>query len=53
MQINSFTHFRAVSILFIVASHSYGAAGMKLDNLFDMSIKNLLSVCPVLSKAFM
>ena len=43
MQINSFNHFRAVSIIFIVAGHSYGAVGMESDNLFDMSIKNLVT----------
>jgi surface polysaccharide O-acyltransferase-like enzyme len=42
MQINSFNHFRAISIIFIVAGHSFGTVGMEIDNLFDISIKNLV-----------
>jgi surface polysaccharide O-acyltransferase-like enzyme len=41
MQINSFNHFRAVSIIFIVAGHSLGTVGMEIDSLFDMTIQNL------------
>jgi surface polysaccharide O-acyltransferase-like enzyme len=43
MLINSFNHFRAVAIIFIIAGHSFGAAGMEFNTLLDVSIKNIIT----------
>ena len=43
MQVNSFTHFRAIAILFIIAGHSFNIAGMEFNTLFDVFIKNIIS----------
>lgn len=43
MLVNSFNHFRAISILFIIAGHSFWVNGMKFDSIFDTTIKNLIS----------
>jgi len=42
MQINSFNHFRAIAILFIIAGHSFIPVGMVFDNLFEVSLNNLI-----------
>lgn len=42
MQINSFNHFRAIAILFIIAGHSF-SAGMESNTLFDVSIRNIIA----------
>jgi len=41
--INSFNHFRAIAIIFIVAGHSLGITGMKSDTVLFGTIKNLLT----------
>jgi surface polysaccharide O-acyltransferase-like enzyme len=42
MRINAINHFRAVSIVFIVAGHSFYTVGMEIDSLLDITIKNLV-----------
>ncbi|NOQ81087.1 MAG: acyltransferase family protein [Methylophaga sp.] len=43
MQLNSFNHFRAIAIIFIIAGHSYDLVGMEIGGLFDNSIRNLIT----------
>ena len=43
MYLHSFSHFRGIAILFVVASHCYGFAGLKLDSLFENSIGNIIT----------
>lgn len=43
MQVNSFNHFRAIAILFIIAGHSYGANGIKFDSIIDVTIQNIIT----------
>jgi surface polysaccharide O-acyltransferase-like enzyme len=43
MQINSFNHFRAIAIIFIIAGHSFGSVGMEFNTLLDVSIKNIIT----------
>jgi len=43
MLVNSFNHFRAISILFIIAGHSFGVNGMEFDSVFNTTIQNLIS----------
>ena len=42
MQINSFNHFRAIAIIFIIAGHSFGIVGMEFDTLLEASIRNII-----------
>ncbi|MCE2572807.1 acyltransferase family protein [Motilimonas eburnea] len=41
--LNSFNHFRAIAIIFIVAGHSFYVNGMVFDSFFSILIKNLIS----------
>lgn len=43
MRLNSFNHFRAISIIFIIAGHSFGIVGMESGGLFDNSLTNLIT----------
>tara|TARA_R110002033_G_scaffold140757_1_gene179451 strand:+ start:200 stop:1240 length:1041 start_codon:yes stop_codon:yes gene_type:complete len=43
LKINSINNFRAISIVFVLASHSYGIAGIKFDDYFDIVLKNFFS----------
>lgn len=43
MYLNSFNHFRAFSIVLIVAGHTYGLVGWNVDSLFERSIVNLIT----------
>ncbi|MBV1869784.1 MAG: acyltransferase [Gammaproteobacteria bacterium] len=43
MQINSFNHFRAIAILFIIAGHSFGIVGMEFNTLLAVTIKNIIA----------
>lgn len=43
MEVNSFNHFRAIAILFIIAGHSFGAVGMVFDHLYELSIRNFIA----------
>jgi len=43
MQINSFNHFRAIAIIFIIAGHSFGVVGMEFNTLLDVSVKNIIA----------
>lgn len=43
MYLNSFTHFRAIAIIFIVAAHVYGAAGIKFDNFGSILFQNFIA----------
>ena len=43
MHLNSFNHFRAIAILFIITGHSFSVVGLEFDNLFHDSLRNFLS----------
>jgi hypothetical protein len=44
MYINSFNHFRAVSILLIIAGHClYALLGLEFDTIFEKTVRNLLT----------
>lgn len=42
MHLNSFNHFRAISILLIIAGHSFEITGLKVNSLIDATAKNLI-----------
>lgn len=42
MLINSFNHFRAVAILFIIAGHSFEVNGMQFDSILEVTIRNIV-----------
>jgi Acyltransferase family len=43
MFLNSFNHFRAIAIIFIVAGHIYRLAGLKIDTLWEATLVNIIS----------
>lgn len=43
MYLNSFNHFRAVAILFIVAGHCYAVAGLQFDTFAEQVVKNIIN----------
>lgn len=43
MLVNSFNHFRAIAILFILAGHSFEVNGMIINSVFNTTIKNLIA----------
>ncbi|MGR5318937.1 acyltransferase family protein [Vibrio sp. DNB22_19_1] len=43
MYLNSFTHFRAIAIIFIVAAHLYNAAGIQFDSFGSVFFQNLIA----------
>lgn len=43
MYLNSFNHFRAFSIVLIVAGHTYGLVGWDVDTLLERSMVNLVT----------
>lgn len=43
MYLNSFNHFRAVAIFFIVAGHCYALAGLQIDSFAEKVLKNLIN----------
>ncbi|MDD9156058.1 acyltransferase [Aliivibrio sp. S4TY2] len=43
MYLNSFTHFRAIAIIFIVAAHVYNAAGIQFDNFGNILFQNFIA----------
>lgn len=43
MHINSFNHFRAISILLIIAGHCLYALGLEFDNIFEKTFMNLIT----------
>ncbi|WP_199774423.1 acyltransferase family protein [Pseudoalteromonas sp. T1lg76] len=43
MLVNSFNHFRAIAIIFIIAGHSFGVNGMTFDTVFNTTIQNLIA----------
>ena len=43
MQLHSFTKFRALAIIFIVAGHSYSTVGIRFDSFLDSFIKNFIA----------
>lgn len=43
MQLNSFNHFRAVAILFIVAGHCYGVAGLHSTSFAEKFAMNIIT----------
>ena len=42
MFLNSFNHYRAVAIVFIVAGHSYDLAGVVVDTFIERFVANFL-----------
>jgi peptidoglycan/LPS O-acetylase OafA/YrhL len=42
MHLNSFNHFRAIAITFIVAGHCFGLTGMAITSMMEKTIANLL-----------
>ena len=42
MKLNSFSHFRAVSIVFIVAGHALFTMGMQIDLFVERFFSNLI-----------
>lgn len=42
MRVNSFNHFRAIAILFIIAGHSFGAVGLEFNTLLELTIRNFI-----------
>ena len=43
MFLNSFNHFRAITILIIVAGHSYSIAGLNINSFSEKVIENLIT----------
>lgn len=43
MRINSFNHFRAIAIIFIIAGHSIGAVGMEFNTQLELIAINLIT----------
>ncbi|MDD1792976.1 acyltransferase [Enterovibrio sp. ZSDZ42] len=43
MHLNSFTYFRVIAIVFIVAAHLYNAAGIQFDNFGSVFFRNLVA----------
>lgn len=43
MFLNSFNHFRAIAILFIVFGHTYGLGGLVPDSLLEKTIQNFIT----------
>ncbi len=43
MKINSFSHFRAISIIFIIAGHSYGVSNIQVDAVVNVAFLNVIA----------
>ena len=43
MHLNSLNHFRAITIIIIVAGHSYSHVGLEFSGILDNSLKNMIS----------
>ena len=42
MKLNSFSHFRAIAILIIIAGHSFSVTGLEVNSISDALLKNLI-----------